>query len=279
MKRNTNSLAAIAFQKYLKNKIGMCSFGYILICGFVAIFCYLIAPDDSCNANQMHLEIHSKPPGFSTTLLEIPNPKKSTFFERFLFGEEHPPTELLIHDFKIDSTYLNVTLFDQITIKKIPLDTFNSDTEDFVKEKNLFLRYRSLWKRFIEQNFNRNAHLFFYWIYRCFHLSYFGHFYGILGRLLWRKNRCYRIVGNQHHLVYSYLALSDCHHIDLGQRSLASIHCCRLDHVGRSSKSGARTNPKCQKKQNTLKLPKFWDSQTHESSFAIFYPTSWPLLS
>ena len=138
MKRNTNSLAAIAFQKYLKNKIGMCSFGYSLICGFVAIFCYLIAPDDPCNANQMHLEIHSKPPGFSTTLLEIPNPKKSTFFERFLFGEEHPPTELLIHDFKIDSTYLNVTLFDQITIKKIPLDTFNSDTEDFVKEKTYF---------------------------------------------------------------------------------------------------------------------------------------------
>ncbi len=138
MKRNTNSLAAIAFRKFYKNKVGMCAFGHIVICGFIAIFCYLVAPDNSSNANQMHLEIHSKAPGFSTTLLEIPNPKKSTFFERFLFGEKHPPTELLIQDCKIDSTYAEVTLLDQITIKKIPLNTFHGNIQDFLKEKTYY---------------------------------------------------------------------------------------------------------------------------------------------
>ena len=138
MKRNTNSLAAIALQKFLKNKLGMYSFGYILVCGFVAIFCYLIAPDNSSNANQMHLEIHSKPPGFSATILEIPSSKKSTFVERFLYGEQYPPTELLIHDCRVDSTFVEVVLFDQITAKKIPLDTFRGNLQNFLKEKTYF---------------------------------------------------------------------------------------------------------------------------------------------
>jgi len=30
----------------------------------MAIFAYQIAPDSTSNANQMHLSIHSKPPGF-----------------------------------------------------------------------------------------------------------------------------------------------------------------------------------------------------------------------
>jgi peptide/nickel transport system permease protein len=138
MKKTTNSLAAQAIRKFKKNKIGMIAFAYILICAFVASFCYLLAPDKSSNANQMHLEIHSKPPGFSTTLLEIPNAKKSTFFDRFLFGEKHPSTELLIHDYKIDSTFIAVTLLDKITVKKIPLKTLGGTTENLLREKTYY---------------------------------------------------------------------------------------------------------------------------------------------
>jgi peptide/nickel transport system permease protein len=37
----------------------------------VSIFAYVLAPDNSENANQMHLSIHSKPPGF-VNMLSIP---------------------------------------------------------------------------------------------------------------------------------------------------------------------------------------------------------------
>ena len=40
---------------------------------FIAAFAYLLAPDNSHNANQMHLSIHSRPPGFSTQILILPN--------------------------------------------------------------------------------------------------------------------------------------------------------------------------------------------------------------
>ena len=38
----------------------------------VAIFAYGLAPDNSENANQMHLSIHSKAPGFTVKMLVLP---------------------------------------------------------------------------------------------------------------------------------------------------------------------------------------------------------------
>lgn len=60
-----------ALQKFKKNPIGVLSFFYILLIGLIAIFAYQFAPDNSPNANFMHLEIHSKPPGFNCDILEV----------------------------------------------------------------------------------------------------------------------------------------------------------------------------------------------------------------
>lgn len=72
MRQNSNSLSKLALQKFKKNSIGVFSFWYIILCGFIAIFAYVFAPDNSSNANQMHLEIHSKKPGFEVLMLTIP---------------------------------------------------------------------------------------------------------------------------------------------------------------------------------------------------------------
>ena len=78
-----NSLTSLALQKFKKNLTGVFSLIFVLICGFIAIFAYLIAPDNSSNANQMHLEIHSKKPGFEVLMLTIPSKttKNQSFFE------------------------------------------------------------------------------------------------------------------------------------------------------------------------------------------------------
>jgi peptide/nickel transport system permease protein len=48
------------------------SIAFIVILVLVSIFAYILAPDNSENANQMHLSIHSKPPGFNVNMLSIP---------------------------------------------------------------------------------------------------------------------------------------------------------------------------------------------------------------
>ncbi len=68
-----NSLTQLALKKFKKNRSGLFSFWFIVICGIVAVFAYAFAPDDSSNANQMHLEIHSKKPGFTVQMLTIPS--------------------------------------------------------------------------------------------------------------------------------------------------------------------------------------------------------------
>ena len=89
MASNSKSLTQIALGKFKKNNVGLLSFWYIALCAFVAVFAYTLAPDNTKNANQMHLEIHSKPPGFSVLMLEVPtkNAKSQTFFDKVFFGK------------------------------------------------------------------------------------------------------------------------------------------------------------------------------------------------
>ena len=72
MKENS-SLQSLALQKFKKNLWGVLSFWFIVLCLFVGIFAYFFAPDSSENANTMALSIHSKSPGFSSKVIEIPN--------------------------------------------------------------------------------------------------------------------------------------------------------------------------------------------------------------
>ena len=56
----------------------------------------MISPDDSQNANNMSLSIHSKPPLFKTMILKIPNQSKNLNFFRFFFGREKIDQEIPI---------------------------------------------------------------------------------------------------------------------------------------------------------------------------------------
>ena len=84
MKSNSNSLTALALQKFKKNFTGVFSLWFVVVCGFIAVFAYFLAPDNSSNANQMHLEIHSKKPGFEVLMLTIPsnNNISQSFFDK-----------------------------------------------------------------------------------------------------------------------------------------------------------------------------------------------------
>lgn len=78
MSERSASLSSLALQKFKKNFWGVLSFAVILTYALLAIFAYVIAPDPTENANQMHISIHSQPPGFTVTMLELPLGNDST---------------------------------------------------------------------------------------------------------------------------------------------------------------------------------------------------------
>ncbi|OAB79802.1 ABC transporter permease [Cochleicola gelatinilyticus] len=109
MKKAT-SLTKIALQKFKKNFWGVFSFCFLVACLLVAIFAYAIAPDDSQNANQMHLSIHSKKPGFQVTMLTIPSAvDEGNGITDFFFGKKNTATEIPITQYKLKKQAIEIT--------------------------------------------------------------------------------------------------------------------------------------------------------------------------
>ena len=124
MCRKPSSLKGLALQKFKKNFWGVLSLSYILLCGFIALFAYVIAPDSSENANQMHLSIHSKPPGFTINILTIPSelPNNQGWFSKLFLGKKGSGSEIAIDSYSISDnniTYLPHTGDDIVKITKV----------------------------------------------------------------------------------------------------------------------------------------------------------------
>lgn len=113
MKREANSLTQLALRKFKKNLWGVLSFWFIVACTLIAVFAYVLAPDDSSNANQMHLSIHSASPGFSVQMLEIPSaaPSHVSIFQRMFFGNPQPDEEIPIQAYNLTENQLIVELY------------------------------------------------------------------------------------------------------------------------------------------------------------------------
>ena len=120
--KNSNSLWQIAIKKFKQSKTGMFSFWFIIFCGFIAAFCYVLAPDNSNNANQMHLEIHSKPPGFTVKILAIPNKEKQTqpWISTFINGRKNTATEIPIKSYRVKNNSLEVIKYSDGLPKNFP---------------------------------------------------------------------------------------------------------------------------------------------------------------
>jgi peptide/nickel transport system permease protein len=106
---NEGGPTKIALKKFKKNGWGMVSFSFLIICVLIAIFSYALAPDNSLNANQMHLSIHSKNPGFKVTILTIPEktePQNS--LSVFFFGKKTTSTEIPIADYTLNEKDIQI---------------------------------------------------------------------------------------------------------------------------------------------------------------------------
>lgn len=142
MGNTSNSLKQLALQKFKKNFWGVFSFWFIVFVGLVSIFAYVFAPDNSQYANQMHLSIHSKPPGFKVMMLTIPSQVKNeqNALDKLFFGIKNTDTEVPVSEYLIERNVLNYTEYASDGLKgvekTIPLSNFpNNDAQAFIKEK------------------------------------------------------------------------------------------------------------------------------------------------
>ncbi len=123
--------------------IGVC---FIILCGLVAILAYVLAPDNSTNSNQMHLEIHSKRPGFKVLLFTPPHKENTTQskIHQWFLGKEMTPKELAISDYKITKDTLIVMPFSEnktVTLSKkyyIPNIHQTKNIEKYIKERTFY---------------------------------------------------------------------------------------------------------------------------------------------
>jgi peptide/nickel transport system permease protein len=146
LKTKANSLSALALQKFKKNTSGVFAFWFVILCALTAVFAYVLAPDNSSNANQMHLEIHSKKPGFEVLMLTIPSEKtlEQSFLNTVLFGKKSPLTEIPISKYSISETGITINTFtensDLSLSKTFPLSKFQErDISTFIKTKKFYL--------------------------------------------------------------------------------------------------------------------------------------------
>lgn len=98
-----------------QNPWGAISLAIILFFVLVAVFAYVIAPDDTRYANQMHLSIHSQPPGFEVDMLKLPikDAPEVGLLEELVFGKPAQVTEIPISDLKIENNHVFYRPYDR----------------------------------------------------------------------------------------------------------------------------------------------------------------------
>lgn len=110
------SLTSKARAALLRNKTAVVSLWAIAIAVFIAIAGYLITPDHSPFANEQHLEIAARKPGFSTLMLKIRNnaaPIKQSWVTTLLYGRKSDYTYLPIGNYRFINNRVVVSLPDE----------------------------------------------------------------------------------------------------------------------------------------------------------------------
>ena len=131
------------FKKLFKTPLTLSSLFYILMLFSVAIFAYQITPDNSTNANRMHLSIHSKSPGFKTKMVIIDESSEIELNDSFFWGSKKKIKEIPIQDYYFEDSIVKIKpyhspkdYFETLDYKKIKSKNFE---REFLIEKKFYL--------------------------------------------------------------------------------------------------------------------------------------------
>src|SRR3954471_294932 len=91
MSSSSDALSSRVWKRLRRNKLAMCSLFTIAIAIAAALFCYVIAPDNSSNADLQTVEIQARKPGYTQLFLKIPaakNEQKRNWFQVLISGRQ-----------------------------------------------------------------------------------------------------------------------------------------------------------------------------------------------
>ena len=114
--KSTITPSARILAKLLKNKLALAGFFFIVLTFLMALFGYLIIPDHSPMANEMHLELSTKKPFAKVQFLAMRKNKIITpvsFWSRLANGQESEFQYIPIQSYQFSDSTIQITLLDQ----------------------------------------------------------------------------------------------------------------------------------------------------------------------
>ena len=145
--KKTASPIQIAWQKLLQNKIAVVGLVVILSFLLIAILGPSIRPDSSPKANQQHLELARKAPGFAVKVLRVPlsNTKREGIIQSFVFGYEPDFKEIPIESYSWKNDGVSIKKYtgeeendgEVVFYSKIEFEEFQESS--VIKEKTYIL--------------------------------------------------------------------------------------------------------------------------------------------
>jgi peptide/nickel transport system permease protein len=106
------SFRAETWKRLKKNKGALLGLFIIIVAVLISVFGYVIAPDNSSNADLQTVEIQARKPGYSQQFLKIPGHKKTSgqnWFTVLLYGKQNNDRYVPISGYNIngDSLFIN----------------------------------------------------------------------------------------------------------------------------------------------------------------------------
>ncbi len=121
----------VAMRRFFANKLSLASSIFIVMVSIIAILGYLITPDSTPNANNQHLELSTKNPGFGVIFFLLPKEKdvsKKTMFSKIAYGKSGDYKEIPITGFRIDGQNIVISHFSE------PDDSINVESSLKISE-------------------------------------------------------------------------------------------------------------------------------------------------
>jgi peptide/nickel transport system permease protein len=118
----------IAMRKLLSDWFSVVALIFIGFCALIAVLGYLIIPDSTPYANQQHLELATRKPGFKVTMVLVHKAELATrngFITRMLFGQDRDFREIPVNSWHIEKDRLVLEEFNDLELQESIISEFN----------------------------------------------------------------------------------------------------------------------------------------------------------
>ena len=136
-----------AFQKFKSNYWGVFSLVFIILVSIVAVLAYVVAPDNTENANNGDVSISTQYPGFKVDVLKIPFAENKTSFSDYIVGKKinEQSIPILSYSFKNDTLFYKEFSTDpSIAQTKFVLKS-SFPTQDESEIQKQFIKTKKYW--------------------------------------------------------------------------------------------------------------------------------------